>query len=277
MKSLLLIAASTLALSAAACAPNARPTARVALECPQTQGELTRTGIAADHKSCTYRAEDGGEVTLQLVSTNGDPQAALKALEASLLTPAPGAEPAKPAAAAEPAKTADAAAGGDAAKVAAEAKADAGKAEVADNSDPEDVNVDLPGIHIRAQDGHGNSDTAHIDLPGIHINANDETDEADVRIGGMVVNAKDDNVTVRIYREVRLRGEAMSRQKRGMRATFIHAGKQLGPDTRAVGYEAAGPKAGPITVATVRSHGDGDMHDGLYKDIRRLVRRNGGV
>jgi hypothetical protein len=277
MKPLFLMTASALAMAGlAACTPSGRPAARAALECPEQQGQLHRTGISGDHKTCTYRAEDGGEVTLQLVSTGGDPITALKGVETTLLAPAPGAaaEPAKAEAAPKP----DAAKADEAEKVAKEAKADAGKAGGWDDEGkPDQVDVDLPGVHVRANDGHGDKDQAHIDLPGIHINANDETDQADIRVGGVTVNAQDDNVTVRVYREVRLRGEALSAQKRGLRASYFYTGKSLPVGYRFVGYEAGGPKAGPITVATVRSNAEGDVHGGVYNDIKRLVRKNGGV
>lgn len=279
MKSLLLIAASSLALSAAACAPSGKPAARAALDCPNRQGDLTRTGVAPDRKSCTYRAADGGEVTLQLVATNGDPQGALKAIESNLSMPAPGAAapPATPAKSADEIKTADVAKTTEVARIAKEARADAGKIDPDwDKDDDDDVNVHIPGVHIEAHDGHGSSDSAHIDLPGLHINA-DGDDNADIRVGGVSVNAKDDKVTVRMFREVRLRGEALSRERRGLRATYIYTGKNMPSGYKFVGYEAAGPKAGPLTVAVVRSNLESDAHDGVYRDVKRLVRRNGGV
>ena len=46
---------------------------------------------------------------------------------------------------------------------------------------------------------------------------------------------------------------------------------------RTVGYEAGGPKTGPLTVAVVRSRSDVDIHGHLEHDLRRLVRLNGGA
>jgi hypothetical protein len=43
----------------------------------------------------------------------------------------------------------------------------------------------------------------------------------------------------------------------------------------AVGYEAGGPKAGPVTIAVVKAHG-GNHHD-VFHDVKRLVRRNADV
>jgi hypothetical protein len=65
------------------------------------------------------------------------------------------------------------------------------------------------------------------------------------------------------------------REKRGFRATYILARDDLKDGWKAVGYEAAGPKAGPITVAVFKAH-EGGHHD-VSDDIKRLVRRNGGV
>ena len=50
MRPLLLLAASTLALTTAACGPKT-PAARAALDCPLTQGDLSRTPASADGKA----------------------------------------------------------------------------------------------------------------------------------------------------------------------------------------------------------------------------------
>jgi hypothetical protein len=63
--------------------------------------------------------------------------------------------------------------------------------------------------------------------------------------------------------------------KRGFRATYILARDNLKDGYKAVGYEAGGPKTGPLTVALVKSK-SGDHHD-IFSDVKRLVRRNGGV
>jgi hypothetical protein len=241
--------------------------------------------VAPDRRSCTYRTSDGSDVTLQLVATNGDPKAALANLETALAAaPAPElvkgekdeAKDAKVAAEpkAETAQAATDASADAAAKVAAQAKADAASAP------GDDTDVDLPGLHIQAHEDGVKGDKAHIDLPGIHIDADDDNDQAKVRVGGVTIDAHDDGATIRVYRDVRLRGEAFSRVKRGLRASYIYTGKALPGGLRFVGYEAAGPKAGPITVAIVRSSVDSDevdMHGHALRDIKRLVRRNSGT
>ncbi|MET0274126.1 MAG: hypothetical protein ABW360_14160, partial [Phenylobacterium sp.] len=118
-------------------------------------------------------------------------------------------------------------------------------------------------------------ESAHVHLPGIHIDAKD--DDAQVKIGGLTINAQDDQATIRISRDVRLKGEAFSREKRGVRATFIYTGKNLPGGYRLVGYEAAGPKAGPLAVAVVKSKDESTDSGDVYGDVKKLVRRNGGV
>ena len=74
-----------------------------------------------------------------------------------------------------------------------------------------------------------------------------------------------------------LNGEALSREKRGLRATCIYTGKDLPAGYRYVGYEAGGPKCGPLTIAKIRSKIDTESGDRINHDVRELVRRNGGV
>ena len=275
MKSLLLVASSALALAGlTACGPG-KPAARAALDCPEVQGELTRTAIAADGKSCTYRTAAGAEIALQLVATNGDPARALKTIETGLMTAAqPAAGPAEAAEAGEATVQAAQEAARDAAAVAREAEQDAaraaGEAERSISAKM-DVHVDTGGKTVTTEK---NGEVTRVQLPGINITAGE--DDAKVKIGGLTVDADGDQATVHIVRDVRLKGEAFSREKRGLRATFIHEGA-LADGYRFVGYEAAGPKAGPIAVATVRAKTEIDDGSAVYKDVRRLVRRNGGV
>jgi hypothetical protein len=298
MKTLLFVAASALALSAAACAPSPKPDLRTALDCPSSQGELTRTNKAADGKTCIYTSSEGAEVTLQLIPVKGDATATLQGIENTLAPPeAATVEGAKDAAdsakdAADTAKDAAAAAkdaadaakdaAKDAAQVAKEAAQDAGRTASATvsigdkddwNSDKkDDVDVRIGGRKVvSASEG----ETTRVDLPGIHISARD--DNADVRVGGIRINANDDQSTIHIFRDVRLRGEALSREKRGIRATFISANKADPSGYRYVGYEAAGPKTGPITVAIVKAKTEIEHDDDVARDVRRLVRRNGGA
>lgn len=271
MKPLYLLAASGLALTAAACAPRTPP-ARAALDCPQTQGDLTRTSAATDGKACTYTTSAGAEVTLQLISTAGGADAALSAIETTLLA---NRQPDKPEAVAGDASTRPENPQPNAAPDKRDSQADTAVKEALEDTRQAGVSVkiDRAGKHVV----HGDDGTTRVDLPGIHIVANDRDDTAKIRVGPITVDAGEGVATIRMRRDVRLRGEALSSQKRGLRATFIYTGEDLPGGYRFVGYEAGGPKAGPITVAVVKSRSDGDDGGDIYPDVKKLVRKNGGV
>lgn len=263
MKTTLLIAASALALTAC---NREVPRAVARLDCPGAEGELTRVSTAQDGKSCLYRSSDGAEVSLELTPVVGSPQATLAKIEAELRsTPGPMTPDAEAAQAEVGAKIAETAAikanvgamAAEVARVHAEAAADAG--------------ISLPSSGSGAADSGSN----RIDLPGVHVS--EEGDSANVRIGPLHVDANGDDTTINIYRDVRMRGEALSTEKRGLRATFIYTGKDLPAGYRYVGFEAGGPKTGPLTVAKVRSKLDTESGDKIYHDVQELVRRNGGV
>ncbi len=273
MKPLFYLSACGLALmSAAACAPTAPPTARAALDCPARQGDLDRTSIAPDKKTCLYTTRDGDQVSLRLIPVSANYQAALQPVEQELQAEVQTdqeAAAAKVAIAAADAKTAAAdakassASAAEAAKAAKQAAEDA-VGEVKDADEGRDANGPHPD----------RNEHAHIDLPGIHIDADDDG-KADVNVGMIHVNAGENGAVVRMSRDVRLRGEAFSRDKRGFRATYILAKDNLKDGWKTVGYEAAGPKTGPITVAVVKAR-TGDHHD-VFNDVKRLVRKNAGV
>lgn len=285
MKPLYLLAASALAMTAAACGPQV-PKARAALECPARQGDLTRTSTAQDGKTCTYASGDGAEVTLQLVSVQGGVDGALSNIENILLAgrvkpeekAAVDAAKAKADGKAIPASATDTKAAASAADQAArEAAADTGTA-----SDDHKVTVKGDGVTVAMKDGktvvtESDSSVTRVDLPGIHIVANDDDDTAKVQVGPIKIDAGGDAATIRIRRDVRLRGEALNPERRGVRATFIYTGEDLAGGYRFVGYEAGGPKRGPITVAVVKSRTEGTDEDELHRDVKRLVRKNGGV
>jgi len=288
MKPLYLIAASALALTAAACGPKTPP-ARAALDCPLKQGDLMRTSAAPDGKACFYTTPEGAEVTLQLIPVAADGvDTTLANIETTLL-----ANREAPAAEAVAAETSGAAAGesvASAAKAEAEARNDAtgveiradaggrvtvdGKVKI-EGKDADAVNVELKGgktVVTESADGK-----TRVTLPGIRIVADDANDTADVRVGPLRINAGEDGATIRIRRDVRLRGEAFNPEKRGVRATFIYTGGDLPDGYSYVGYEAGGPKRGPIAVAVVKSKSEQHDADDIASDIRRLVRKNGGV
>lgn len=273
MKSLLFISAGALVLVAAtACTPNDPPKARAALDCPPSQGELDRKSVAPDGKTCVYASRDGDEVSLRLIPVSASYEATLQPveqeLEGEVQTAADQAE-AKAADATAQAKAATAQA--TASVSAASAAANAAK-EAADDAAGAAKDADDWDDSKGAKGSHG--DHARVDLPGIHIDADDDG-KANVNVGMIHVNAGEDGAVVRMARDVRLQGEAFSREKRGFRASYIVAKDNLKDGWKAVGYEAAGPKTGPITVAVVKSK-SGQHHD-VFSDVKRLVRRNAGV
>jgi hypothetical protein len=269
MNSTLTIAAMGLILALPACAQRPESAATTGrLDCPEQSGSLDRIEAAQDGRSCRYRMADGAEVELRLVDVVGDARATLAMLETELAAALPpelahvtqsttGAEAEESAALA--------------AQAVAQARADAGGDAASDPTDanPDAVRVGVGGHRIQAQD-----DAVSIDLPGLKIDAQEE--KANVSIGPVSINASDDGATIKIYREVRLKGEALSREKRGVRATYILAGEPRAQGAAYVGLEAGGPKAGPLTVAIVTS-AIAEADDESLDDVRKLVRENGGV
>ncbi len=252
-----------------------------ALQCPDSIGSLTRKGSAsADGKVCTYAGPRGAEVELHLVTLDGDDAGpALKPFEAGLLS-------VMPQTAAEISRSAAEAARGDAEAARADAEsaradAEAAKADAEAGADADSAHISAPGMQVDAQ-----GDRASVHMPGIHVEANG--DKADVRIGGITIRAKhgdasvnghlttgdnSDSVSVQASNdsaEVRTRapGEAV-------RQTYVLTDNRPSPEGwRTVGYEARGPRGGPIVVATVRSR---ERHaDRVFDDAKDLVALNVG-
>lgn len=247
-----LVATSVLGLSVAACGPEAPP-ARTALTCPAAEGALSRTSVSPDGRTCAYATRDGVEVTLQLVALKAGVDATLSGFETALL-----ADRAKPIPRPSPSEVeGPAQAGSDAERAVRQAEADAG--------------TDI-GLEVDEDRGE-----VRFSLPGIHIFASDHDDTALVKVGPLTVNAGGDAATIRVRRDVRLRGETLNPERRGVRATFLYAGGDLPEGYRYVGYEAGGPKHGPITVAVVKSKSERQEGDRVYSAVRRLIRLNGGV
>jgi hypothetical protein len=229
------------------------------LDCPDSQGDLTRKSAATDGKTCVYATDGGDQVTLQLVSLDGgDARSAMAPIEARLKTEVPVVT--------------------DAPKLPSPPGGGWGDDDkdvtVKDHShgDHDRVDIDLPGIHIHSSgDGHANVDAA-----GVHVHANDGDHDhhdhgeghADVRIGdghdGVTINAGDGGAQIRV-------DEGGS----GIRARYILASDNAGPHGyKVAGYEARGPSGGPIVVATLLSKSDD--HDALKDDIRDLLKHTVG-
>lgn len=264
------------ALALGACNPakigehrNERPlVAKVRLDCPDRQDELTRISVAGDGRSCGYTGESGEQVTLQLMPLNAKPaQTVLTDLEATLKRGAPGVSAAESSIETRSNWTAASASAYGNVEVSTGSEHDDGQAKAepsdSDENEHEDAHVNLPGLHINT---HGNR--AEISMPGVHINADNGKARVNVdKPGGRLVsiNADEQGAEIRT-------GEITARN---VNATYLLASKAAGKEgDRAVGYVARGPVTGPLVVGVVKSRGDRDNVDDLLRSAKRLVRRN---
>lgn len=239
------------------------------LQCPQTQGPLTRRGgPAADGLSCTYAGPRGAEVTLHLVTLGGGSAGeALEGFEQDLAAELPAApsaapgptqapsEPVTPAAPLSPEGT-----------TAAEERVDVRMPGVTVSTEGEDAVVRLPGMSVDTSGGK-----TEVRIGGLEIRADEASDSVDITAedgaGGEVLTVRaEGDATV-----VRTRAPGKS-----IRANFLitdDTGAERGP-WRVVGYEARGPSGGPIVVATVKAKDEG--HDDLFRAARALLSLNVG-
>lgn len=261
-----------------------------ALQCPETLGALTRKGSAqSDGSVCTYTGPRGAEVSLHLVRLGDEPiEVLLNRFEGDLvaLMPRTTAEIARADADAARAD-ADAARAdaeverveADAAKVEADAQAQTDGAASAPGKNS--AHISGPGLRIDAE-----GERARVSLPGLHVDA--DGDKANVRIGGFTIRAKGDSaqvtsepssepgqetVNIQAHNDVaqirtRAPGEAT-------RQTFLLTDRTpSAAGWRMVGYEARGPRGGPIVVATVRARERNS--DGIFENAKELVALNVG-
>ncbi len=238
------------------------------LQCPQTQGTLTRKGSAsAGGTVCSYVGPRGTEVSLHLVALDdGSSATALKAFEQRLSGDLPQALAGLEQAQAEAERDA---ARADATDAAAEASASSG----------ERASVRGPGMEIDA-----NGDDATVRLPGLRIET--RGDQASVSIGGFHIDADDGSGSVDIQGKedgdsvsIRARNDSAeiraSAAGEATRASWILTDNRPSAEGwRLVGYEARGPVGGPLVVATVRSR---DRDRGrAFEDAKDLVTLNVG-
>jgi hypothetical protein len=248
------------------------------LQCPQTQGSLTRKGSAsAGGTVCTYVGPKGAEVSLHLVPLNGQtPATVLKTFEQRLSGDLPRAVQQLQSAEAEARKAAiEARAAGEAARTAAETAAEAAQEAAAD---AERASVRAPGVAIDTR-----GDDASVRLPGMRIET--RGDRASVSIGGFHIDASDGDGSVNIESSgdggVSVQAHQDSAEVRASAAGDATRASWLLTDNRPsdsgwrlVGYEARGPVGGPLVVATVRSK---DHNRGrVMEDARDLVALNVG-
>lgn len=225
------------------------------LDCPVTQGRLTRQSQSADGQTCVYNASNGAVVTLQRVGLEGKSATDfLQGLEASVSAGMP--------------KHGD--------MVAAEAAAGAPDSKVSDwnrssstsSGKHDKADIDLPGLHVHA-DGSGK---ATIRLPGVSIDADDDKAKIKTSWGGVknaVIDADKTGAEIR----------AANSDSANVDAVYILASEAAGPDgVHVVGYEARGPASGPLVVASFKgkTYEQGHEHysDADHSDIKRLIDRN---
>lgn len=123
-------------------------------------------------------------------------------------------------------------------------------------------------------------DSTEINFPGLHIKADDEG--ADIRLGNIRVDADDGGAKVQVGAETTVNatddGAEIRTAKAGdeIRSTYILASDKGAKGHHVVGYEARGPKAGPIVVAVVKAQGDDRSQRDLFDDMKDLVEHNVG-
>lgn len=259
---------AAMAVALAACnPPHPQPPKALAvltkLDCPASQGGLTRQSVAADGLSCAYSDGAGNQVALRLVSLDGkDAQTALAPIEAQLQAEVPAGK-------------SDGDGDGDASASASASGKDGKDGDKTGDKtvDKDKVDIDLPGIHIHAR-GDGHSD---VDAGGVRVHAHGDdkggtgsgANTAQVKIdggsaGGVVVNADDGGAQVRL-----------NKSGSGVDNTVILTSDTPGPHGfKTAGYEARGPHSGPLVVATVLARSDVD--DSLHHDARALLKHNLG-
>jgi len=244
-------------------------TVNTRLDCPETSGDLTRSGVSADGLSCTYNGPNDETVSLQLTPLAGlMAQDILAKVETQLKTdtglpalapPTPPTPPAPPSA-----KTKDWDAGG-------HAKPDEDKDDDDDDNNSaskkdassDHTNINLPGVHIST-----NGDKADVSLPGISIHANGDKAEVHAGLWGhsATIEGHDGGATIRV-------GHA---DRSGVDSVLILASDDpSAAGYRRVGYVAKGPPAGPLVIATFKAK-SGDHDDRRLADdgVKKLVDLN---
>jgi hypothetical protein len=219
------------------------------LDCPERQGQLTRVSVAEDGQSCGYESAEA-TVNLRLIQLNGgDAEAALAPIEGELkqVMPTPPAKPRPP-----------------------------------EKAGKNKTSIHLPGVNIDASDNGADIRIGHLTINSdggaaeVKVNKNVNIRGDDVN-GSVNVQAEDDregDVTIRADNH----GAEIRAKKGGdaVRSTLILANDKAPKGYRLAGYEARGPKGGPLAVAVVKAKTrDTDDHD-IFRDMKALVRHNVG-
>ncbi|MBN8552694.1 MAG: hypothetical protein J0L52_07350 [Caulobacterales bacterium] len=144
----------------------------------------------------------------------------------------------------------------------------------------------MPATAARASNGEDSAtvsvqsdgENARIRLPGISVNQ--EGEQASINIGGIQIRTEGTNEpTHGDIVQVNANGQATEVRTRAqgpdIRATYVLTDETATEEGwRTVGYEARGPAAGPIVVATVRSKSRDE--EVLFEAARELVVLNVG-
>lgn len=145
----------------------------------------------------------------------------------------------------------------------------------------------LPAVEPKAAaaaDTSAGKDDVDIRLPGVTIKAGNAG--ADVNVGGpdgAQINANDDGAEIRVQRNVEIDGKTVESESRrrkhgddGVYSRFILASDKATDGWAVVGYEARGPKGGPLVVATLKAKRGHGSDDDSFSDAGALVRHNVG-
>lgn len=135
-----------------------------------------------------------------------------------------------------------------------------------------------------AGDAPKGGDDVDITLPGISISTSGES--ANVSVGGESgpsIRANDDGAEIRVQRNVEVNGKTVRREGRrgrhddgGVYARFILASDKATEGWSVVGYEARGPRSGPLVIATLKAKRGARDDDDSFADVDALVRHNVG-
>lgn len=218
------------------------------LKCPVKQGSLRKLTQASNGKACDYTDNKGQDVSLRLVPIgNQSADMALSEIEKGLFALVPSADlPPTPPTAPKPRETPHA---------------------------KPPAHVDLPGIKVTTE--HGKTS---VQIGGLSIHTQDK--DGGVRIEasgakGPVPLLHSDQGTVNVNASGGTAVIRMHDSGDGIRRSLIIASEKPGPTGyRLVGYEARGPIAGPLVIATIK--GTSKHERQVFKDLKALVSLNSG-
>jgi hypothetical protein len=118
-------------------------------------------------------------------------------------------------------------------------------------------------------------------MPGVTIQAGDAG--ARIKVGEATIDAGDDGAEIRVQRNVTVDGKKVESERRrhrrrddGVYSRFILASDKATGEWAVVGYEARGPKGGPLVVAVLKAKRGKTSDDDSFSDADDLVRHNVG-